>query len=200
MGYSLTPAAEGLAENAADESLDAPQVDEVPPTYAEDLARGRGRAVALPRNALPAHAQRRTNPLQAGRDRIRMGAPHAVARGALRLPRALCDVPHQRLSARPRGRRVDLRESAPVVVLRRHDQLRHGKSHGESAAREQGLLSSRRAAAGRDDRPGVRMRRSARSCWRSRFRFLAFVHRRRCSGCRCLRSCSSCSPSRRASF
>ena len=37
MGYSLTPAADGLAESAADESLDAPQVDEVPPTYGEDL-------------------------------------------------------------------------------------------------------------------------------------------------------------------
>ena len=35
----MTPAAEGLAESAADESLNAPQVDEVPPSYGEDYIR-----------------------------------------------------------------------------------------------------------------------------------------------------------------
>ena len=33
----MTPAADGVAERAVDDSLDAPQVDEVPPTYGEDL-------------------------------------------------------------------------------------------------------------------------------------------------------------------
>ena len=33
----MTSAAEGHVGSAADESLDAPQIDEVPPTYGEDL-------------------------------------------------------------------------------------------------------------------------------------------------------------------